>query len=65
MPDKNPNIETLIDEGKRHFKCRQFEDALRIFDFCLMLDRKNETLWEYKAFALYELNRLKILTRKR
>ncbi len=55
---KNPNIDTLIKKGEKHFKNRQFEDALRIFDFALKLDEKNERLWEYKMTALNELDRV-------
>ncbi|OGM11221.1 hypothetical protein A2Z22_00690 [Candidatus Woesebacteria bacterium RBG_16_34_12] len=35
-----------------------FEDALRIFDYALKLDEKNEQLWEYKSAALNELDRI-------
>jgi tetratricopeptide (TPR) repeat protein len=58
MPIKNPSIDKLIKKGGKHFKNKQFEDALRIFDFGLKLDSKNEKLWECKASALYELNRI-------
>ncbi|MCX9009942.1 MAG: tetratricopeptide repeat protein [Candidatus Methanoperedens sp.] len=58
MPVKNSKIGKLINKGERHFKNKQFEDALSIFDLCLKIDRRNEKLWEYKAFALYELNRI-------
>ncbi len=58
MPVKNPNIEKLIKKGERHLKNKQFEDALRIFEYGIKLDRKNEKLWEYKADALYELDRI-------
>jgi tetratricopeptide (TPR) repeat protein len=58
MPVKNPNIETLLRKGERHLKNRQFEDALRIFDFALKLDGENQKLWEYKLIALNELDRI-------
>lgn len=57
-PVKNPNIDTLIKKGEKHLKNRQFEDALRIFNFALKLDEKNEKLWEYKLAALNELDRV-------
>lgn len=58
MPVKNPNIETLIGKGERHLKNGQFEDALRIFDYALKLDEKNEKLLERKLMALNELGRI-------
>ena len=56
-PAKNSNIDTLIKKGEKHLKKGQFEDALRIFDFALKLDGKNEKLLEYKSTALNELDR--------
>lgn len=55
---KNPEIDTLIRKGEKHLKEGHFEDALRIFDFALKLDEKNEKLWEYKSVALNELDRV-------
>lgn len=57
QPVINPNIDTLIKKGEKHLKKGQFEDALRIFDYALKLDGKNEKLLEYKSIALYELDR--------
>ncbi len=54
---KNQNIDTLVKKGERHLKKGQFDDALRIFDFALTFDRKNEKLLEYKSIALNELDR--------
>jgi hypothetical protein len=42
QPVRNPKIDTLIKKGKKHLEKEQFEDALRIFDFALKLDGKNE-----------------------
>ena len=56
-PAKNSNIDTLIKKGEKHLKKGQFEDALRIFDFALKLDGKNEKLLEYKSIVLNELDR--------
>src|SRR5450759_4867696 len=56
-PAKNSNIDTLIEKGEKYLKKGQFEDALRIFEFALKLDGKNEKLLEYKSIALYELDR--------
>jgi tetratricopeptide (TPR) repeat protein len=58
MPVKNPKIDTLIRKGEKHLEKGQFEDALRIFDYALKLDDKNEKLWEYKSAALNELDRI-------
>lgn len=58
MPKKNPNIDILIKKGVKLLEKRQFEDALRIFDFGLTLDKENEKLWEYRFEALYEVNRI-------
>ena len=58
MPVKNPKIDTLIRKGEKHLETGQFEDALRIFDYALKLDDKNEKLWEYKSAALNELDRI-------
>jgi tetratricopeptide (TPR) repeat protein len=58
MPVKNPNIDTLIRKGEKHLEKGQFEDALRIFDFTLKLDGKNEKLLEFKSIALNELDRV-------
>lgn len=55
---KNTNIDTLIKEGEKHLNEGHFEDALRIFEFALKLDGKNEKLWEYKLTALNELDRI-------
>jgi tetratricopeptide (TPR) repeat protein len=55
-PLRNPNIDSLIKKGEKHLKKGQFEDALRIFDFALQLDGKNEKLLEYKSIALNELD---------
>ncbi len=41
-----------------HLKNGRFEDALRIFDYALKLDEKNEKLLEYKSIALNELDRV-------
>ncbi len=57
-PDKNPKIDTLIRKGEKHLKEGRYEDALRIFDFALKLDAKNEKLLEYKSIALNELDRV-------
>jgi tetratricopeptide (TPR) repeat protein len=57
QPVINPNIDTLIEKGEKYLKKGQFEDALRIFDFALKLDGKNEKLLEYKSIALKELDR--------
>jgi tetratricopeptide (TPR) repeat protein len=58
MAIKNPKIEKLIRKGEKHLEKGQFEDALRIFDFALKLDGKNEKLLEYKSAALNELDRI-------
>ncbi len=58
MAIKNPKIEKLIRKGENQLKNGHFEDALRIFDFALKLDRKNEKLLEYKSIALNELDRV-------
>lgn len=58
MPVKNSNIEKLIGKGEKCLLKGQFEDALRIFDYALKLDDKNEKLWEYKSTALNELDRI-------
>ncbi len=58
MPVKNPNIDALIRKGENHLDKGQFEDALRIFDYALKLDDKNEKLLEYKSIALDELDRV-------
>jgi tetratricopeptide (TPR) repeat protein len=55
---RNSNINKLIKKGEKHLKKGQFEDALRIFDFALKLDGKNEKLLEYKSIALNELDRV-------
>jgi tetratricopeptide (TPR) repeat protein len=57
QPVINPNIDTLIKKGEKHLKIEEFEDALRIFNYALKLDGKNEKLLEYKSIALYELDR--------
>lgn len=57
-PAKNPKIGTLIRKGEKLLKEGHYEDALRIFDFALKLDGKNEKLWEYKSIALNELGRV-------
>jgi tetratricopeptide (TPR) repeat protein len=58
MHIKNPKIDALIRKGEKHLDKGQFEDALRIFDFALKLDGKNEKLLEYKSIALDELDRV-------
>ncbi len=57
-PVRKPKIDTLIKKGKKHLEKGQFEDALRIFDYALKLDDKNEKLLEYKSIALNELDRV-------
>jgi tetratricopeptide (TPR) repeat protein len=57
-PVRNPKIDTLIRKGEKHLNEGRFEDALRIFDFALKLDDKNEKLLEYKSIALNELDRV-------
>ncbi len=57
-PVRNPNIDTLIKKGEKHLNEGQFGDALRIFDFALKLDEKNEKLLECKSIALNELDRI-------
>ncbi len=45
-------------KGEKHLSEGRFEDALRIFDYALKLDGKNEKLLEYKSIALNELDRV-------
>lgn len=58
MRPAKENIDTLIRKGEKHLENGQFEDALRIFDYALKLDDKNEKLWEYKSAALNGLDRI-------
>ncbi len=58
MTSKKASIGALIKRGEKHLKNGLFEDALRIFDYALKLDGKNEKLLECRLMALNELGRI-------